>query len=810
MPIPVVCSNCSAELNAPDTAAGKRLKCPKCQAVCPVPGPAFEVVDDPAPPAAPPEVAGARAPKGRAPADERERARREPRDGNPPRTRRPVRDAVEEERPRGTSAAEPARGKAGRVGLLVGCLFVGVLLTGGGAFGAYWFALRGKLKLLAPPAETVALDNWEEYTAPGDVFKARFPGQPEPREWKPVSGLKVTSDIREHRTGEPRLGAPSVSFFAGYVRFPDNVEPAEIDDAKKWLTTRFAAPVEFDGIGKTSSKITVGGRDWQEERMVVRNGAGSTGVVRWHVAGPMLYLVGHRTQNQEPPAAAVTQFFDAYEVLGNVPGDPDPDPVALDNWHTFTSPGNFKASFPGEAKTMSVSAFTGAKETEFREYTFKDARGWTRTYFAGFARFAAKPNWQQHEAMAAFARQQAVDNLTNGRRRVEFGGWPWGEEYQRDTRKHRDLSGTNGIARVVEAGDTLYAAGSSSPRFPREKEIEQFFGSFEILGTKPGPTDLLMPPNWAEYRSPDGAFRAAMPRTFYQPESGVPANQYAGIPIKSRTGLQAKDVGVDLSVGTVRFLPNTAAADRRKVLDTLALIWAGAAGSSAAPTDKPASWAGRDAIERTYPPFGNVARLTLDADIGYVAVMKAEAPNVINPAAARAFFDSFSFDKDAPPLLPPKAEKPVEWSTHKPMGAGFTALMPVAKGVSVSRRRLTAAQQKTLESVQTHRVTEGTTAYTVLVVRFVPGASVSARQAAMNALTAPVALTPQAAKLDTRNAITWGGRDALEHAYTPADLCACRQTHNEKIGYVAAVYVASGKLNAENAKRFLNSFTFDD
>src|SRR5262245_29908811 len=51
MPIALTCPSCSARLNAPDTAAGKRIKCPKCQAVCPVPpaAPAFEVVEDAAP-----------------------------------------------------------------------------------------------------------------------------------------------------------------------------------------------------------------------------------------------------------------------------------------------------------------------------------------------------------------------------------------------------------------------------------------------------------------------------------------------------------------------------------------------------------------------------------------------------------------------------------------------------------------------------------------------------------------------------------------------------------------------------------------
>jgi LSD1 subclass zinc finger protein len=52
MSIAVVCSKCAAKLNAPDGAAGKKVKCPKCQTPLVVPEPlpaagaAFEVVDD--------------------------------------------------------------------------------------------------------------------------------------------------------------------------------------------------------------------------------------------------------------------------------------------------------------------------------------------------------------------------------------------------------------------------------------------------------------------------------------------------------------------------------------------------------------------------------------------------------------------------------------------------------------------------------------------------------------------------------------------------------------------------------------------
>ena len=46
MPIPVVCASCQAKLVAPDAAAGKRVKCKKCEAVIVVPTPAVEEASD--------------------------------------------------------------------------------------------------------------------------------------------------------------------------------------------------------------------------------------------------------------------------------------------------------------------------------------------------------------------------------------------------------------------------------------------------------------------------------------------------------------------------------------------------------------------------------------------------------------------------------------------------------------------------------------------------------------------------------------------------------------------------------------------
>ncbi|MDY3563562.1 zinc-ribbon domain-containing protein [Gemmata sp. JC673] len=816
MSIPVSCPNCSAKLNAPAAAAGKRVKCPKCQTACSVPPSAFEVVND-APPAFEVVDDDASLPIARPSTRAAARPRGEPIPGPDAGDATPTRAM---RRPRSGDAADepdaPPKRKRALVGLLVGCLLVFLLMAGGGAFGVYWAVKRYRATHLAPAPETVSLDNWEEYTEPGNVFKARFPGAPERKDWKPNGNVKVTSDIREYRAGGSALGKPSVSFFAGYVRFADNVRPSEIEDAKKWLTTLCAAPLEFGGTPMTT-KVTVGGREWDENKMVVYNSVGSTGVVRWHLAGSTLHLIGYRAQNQAPPADAVAQFFDAHVVLGGDPGDPDPDPATPDVWPAYTSPGNFKAAFPGDSKAMSADTLDGAKATEFREYTVKAPGGWTRTYFAGFVRFAAAPTYPQRERVARFVQQQGVPNSSNGRRRVDFGGWPLGEEHRMDVRKSRELYGTSGIVRYVQAGDTIYAAGIKSPRMPRDKEVEQFFGAFEILAAKPGPLDRLLAPDWAEHRPADGAFRAAMPKNVHR----VPPLPYdaapAGVKIKSLEWYRADELDTTFLVGVVRFLPDTAEADRQKVVDALARFQAVYVGKPTVYTDKNVSWAGRDAIDRTYPDSASTARITCGNDAAYIAVikrtthpsdMKPTVYDAISPSVVQAFLDSFSFDKNAPPLVPPK---PVEWTAYKSgegFGPSFAAQVPPVKSTSRRSLRLTASQKQTFQSVWIHRITDGPAALTVLAIEFVPGTTAAARQTALNSLADSVMGPAQGAKLSAQNKITWGGRDALEHVYTPDDLCACRQTHNETTGYIAGAYALDGKLDAAKAKRFLDSITF--
>jgi Protein of unknown function (DUF1559) len=96
MPIKVTCTNCNASLRVPDTAAGKRIKCPKCSAVTPVPRPA-----------APPETDLDTPPSGPAAAKSTVRTRRQKVVEEPPMPREE--DKRPRSRPRLRTAARNSR-----------------------------------------------------------------------------------------------------------------------------------------------------------------------------------------------------------------------------------------------------------------------------------------------------------------------------------------------------------------------------------------------------------------------------------------------------------------------------------------------------------------------------------------------------------------------------------------------------------------------------------------------------------------------------------------------------------------------------
>ena len=138
MSILVVCSSCSARLNAPDSAAGKKVKCPKCQAALVVPTPlpaepAFEVVEEePEKPAVRPKV--------------KTDVFVEDDEDEAPRKKRRVEidddeDDDDDDRPRKKKRKEPAAGNAMMVRNIVGGVVLLVLL---GVAGWVFYDKLGK------------------------------------------------------------------------------------------------------------------------------------------------------------------------------------------------------------------------------------------------------------------------------------------------------------------------------------------------------------------------------------------------------------------------------------------------------------------------------------------------------------------------------------------------------------------------------------------------------------------------------------------------------------------------------------------
>lgn len=140
MPIAVICPGCNSRLNAPDAAAGKTVKCPKCKAAMVIPeteaNPGFETVE---------EAEMKTKPQGKSKPAVKSDVELDDDEDDRPRKKKKIEvdDDEEDDKPRKKKGKKkPA--PAGLSPVLVGAILGGVLLLGGGAFAVYWFAIREK------------------------------------------------------------------------------------------------------------------------------------------------------------------------------------------------------------------------------------------------------------------------------------------------------------------------------------------------------------------------------------------------------------------------------------------------------------------------------------------------------------------------------------------------------------------------------------------------------------------------------------------------------------------------------------------
>ncbi|HEX4608047.1 MAG TPA: hypothetical protein VH092_07570 [Urbifossiella sp.] len=285
MPIQVECANCRTWLGAPDAAAGRKIRCPKCQAIMPIPATA------PPAPEAPPAggrggafnldaaVTSAGPSRGRDRGERGDRGERRRRDDDPPSDRddRPRRprprddDPAEDDRPSRGSNGRGKRGGSKKSSPVILIALVGglVFLTccgGGGYFAWDRIAEVGRErkarndaleKQLNEEREKLAAGGggnplggsgkmavpvgWKEFRPPDGSFKAYFPAlllEPEDAPpFPPPAGKKLPP-------------APAKGYSAGgrdlfvmvlVVKFPAEYTPADRDRTMDDVIAREAA-----------------------------------------------------------------------------------------------------------------------------------------------------------------------------------------------------------------------------------------------------------------------------------------------------------------------------------------------------------------------------------------------------------------------------------------------------------------------------------------------------------------------------------------------------------------------------------------
>ena len=260
MPIAVHCPECNAKLNAPDSAAGKTVTCPKCKEAMVIP----EIEEEAEEEAAPPKRTKAED----KPVVKKKKAVVEDDDDE------------EEERPRKKKKGKKKTAKSGLSPVLIGAIAGGVLLLGGGAFAAYWFGIREKPKETAnsntTPNQNTPAPGGSGVPGPGPasgkaLYEASNPAvaahrQDSMRKMKQI-GIAFLNHSDTYRaipagivdaTGKPGLSwrvaiLPFIEQESLYRQFKLN-EPWDSENNKKllqYMPRTFTAPGQEPSSGKT-------------------------------------------------------------------------------------------------------------------------------------------------------------------------------------------------------------------------------------------------------------------------------------------------------------------------------------------------------------------------------------------------------------------------------------------------------------------------------------------------------------------------------------------------------------------------------
>jgi hypothetical protein len=321
MPILVACPGCSTKLNAPDAAAGKRVKCPKpqCGMIVPVPAPvteapAFEVVEDE--PAAPPPK-----PKTKpliaaveADDDDRPRSRRrrdEDEEGDRPRKRR--RDDNEDDTLRQKNGIKSGKGAGAIVGIALGFIFQFGLF----GVGIYAFVGGGGSKAPVPAG-------WVEYKSDSDKFKAFFPTKPaEPTtmQVRLVGGMSGVESVTVHMM-EPKGDSSPIAGVIVFT-FRPGTSPGDREKVFKAvrlgfidaITNHSSGDLEVRWAGKKAYQVRIGSQGKKGGRSSkIANDMPFEGLVR-HLATDTHGYIGIFISlgSREPKKEEADGFFDNFE-----------------------------------------------------------------------------------------------------------------------------------------------------------------------------------------------------------------------------------------------------------------------------------------------------------------------------------------------------------------------------------------------------------------------------------------------------------------------------------------------------------------
>jgi hypothetical protein len=342
MSISVLCPNCGAKLNAPDSTAGKKVKCPKCQTAMLVPEALleadYEVVDDPQPPKKPAVKAKV---KADVELDE---------DDDRPRKKRRQDDDEDDDQPRKKKRRKQDDDEPGffTPRNIVGGVLLLILL---GVAGYVFYDRYGKKKddtasnpspsnpnpqpgpggpgpirpgpggpirpgpggPIRPgpggtvhPAPKLDPDQPQTLASPAG-FKVTFPG--------PYSSLDAVIDPlkKQYRTSGSLHGwdnsASGVICTAAYLDLPRGSD-------KKKIAEELVKVMSQEGSGfdvASRQPVSARGGNWEEITTKDRNGS-DTIVTRVLQTDSRVYVIAVENLSGAPPADIMQKFFDSFDL----------------------------------------------------------------------------------------------------------------------------------------------------------------------------------------------------------------------------------------------------------------------------------------------------------------------------------------------------------------------------------------------------------------------------------------------------------------------------------------------------------------